>query len=93
MIEATVQDPWMYVAIVAVGIIVFGLRALIRGDLRTGREATALERRAETAEAANRVRDEQVNAALAVLPKVAEVLEKFHAAVPASDSPGAGDAP
>ena len=78
MPDEFITDPWAYIAVVTVGLLVFGLRALIKGDLRTGREAMALERRAETAEAANRVRDEQVNAALAVLPKVLEVLQKIH---------------
>ncbi|GAW54753.1 hypothetical protein [Nocardioides sp. PD653] len=79
-IVGTLQNPWAYIAVVAIGIIVFGLRALIKGDLRTGREAEALEKRAETAEGAMRIRDEQVDAALRVLPQVAEVLEKFHVA-------------
>jgi hypothetical protein len=76
----TVQDPWAYLAVLALGVIAFGLRALVKGDLRTGREAEVLQKRAETAEGATRIRDEQVDAALRVLPQVAEVLEKFHAA-------------
>lgn len=80
MLGATIQDPWMYLSLVAVGLVVFGLRALVRGDLRTGREAEALQKRAETAEAAMRVRDEQINAALRVMPQIATVLEKFHLA-------------
>lgn len=76
----TLQNPWAYIAVVAIGIIVFGIRALVTGTLRTGREAEALQKRAETAESAMRIRDEQVNAALRVLPQVAEVLEKFHVA-------------
>ena len=76
----TIQDPWAYIAVVAIGIIVFGIRALIKGDLRTVGEVTALTRRAESAEAAMRIRDEQVDSALRVLPQVAEVLEKFHVA-------------
>jgi len=79
-ISGTAQNPWAYIATVFIGVVVFGLRALVKGDLRTGREATALEKRAENAEAAMRVRDEQVDRALRVLPQVAEVLEKFHIA-------------
>lgn len=80
----TLQNPWAYIAIVAIGVIVFGIRALIRalvsGALRTDREVGALEKRAETAESAMRIRDEQVDRALRVLPQIAEVLEKFHVA-------------
>ena len=76
----TLRDPWAYIAVVAIGLLAGGVRALITGTLRVGREAEALEKRAEVAESAIHVRDEQVNAALAVLPQVAEVLEKFHAA-------------
>ena len=76
----TLRDPWAYIAVVAITLLAGGLRALITGTLRTGREAEALEKRAEVAEAASRINDEQRNAALAVLPQVAEVLEKFHAA-------------
>ena len=81
---ATVQDPWAYIAIFALGVVGYGLRMLLRalmgGTLRTDREVAALEKRAETAEAAMRVRDEQVDGALRVLPQIAEVLEKFHQA-------------
>ena len=76
----TLRDPWAYIAVVAITLLGGGIRALITGTLRTGREAAALEKRAETAESAWRVRDKQVDAALVVLPQVAEVLEKFHAA-------------
>jgi hypothetical protein len=84
VVLATFRDPWAYIAMTAVQLLAGGIRALISGTLRTGREAEALEKRAEVAEAALRVRDEQVNAALAVLPQVAEVLEKIHEARPAA---------
>lgn len=76
----TVQDPWAYLAVLALGIVAFGVRAIIKGDLRTRAEVDAVTKRAETAEEAARVRDVQVNSALAVLPQLAEVLEKFHVA-------------
>lgn len=76
----TVQDPWAYIAVIAVGLLAFGIRAMVKGDLRTLGEVTALLKRAETAEAAMRIRDEQVDSALRVLPQIAEVLEKFHVA-------------
>jgi hypothetical protein len=76
----TLHDPWAYIAVVAIGIIVFGLRALIRGDLCTARERDALIERAQTAESALRIRDAQRDEVIAVMPKVAEVLEKFHVA-------------
>ena len=81
----TLRDPWAYLAVVAITLLAGGVRALITGTLRVGREAEVLEKRAEVAESALRIRDEQVNAALAVLPQVAEVLEKFHAARRAID--------
>lgn len=84
VVLATFRDPWAYIAVTTVLLLAGGIRALISGTLRTGREAEALEKRAEVAEAALRVRDEQVNAALAVLPQVAEVLEKIHEARPAA---------
>ena len=76
----TLRDPWAYLAVVAITLLGVGIRALITGTLRTGREAEALEKRAEVAEQRASENDEQRNAALAVLPKVAEVLEKFHIA-------------
>lgn len=76
----TVQDPWAYIAVIAVGLLAFGIRAMVKGDLRTLGEVNALLKRAETAEAAMRIRDEQVDSALRVLPQIAEVLEKFHVA-------------
>lgn len=48
--------------------------------LATGRELTEKEQRIAALEAALRTRDEQVDAALAVLPEVADVLKKFHVA-------------
>lgn len=88
ILGATLADPWMYVAVIAIGLLAGGLRALfVTGTLRTKSEAEALERRAEAAEkraenaeAAGRVHSQQVNAALAVLPAIADVMEKFHAA-------------
>lgn len=81
---ATIQDPWAYIAVFTLGLLGYGLRMLLRalmgGTLRTDREVAALEKRAETAESAMRVRDEQVDGALRVLPQIAEVLEKFHLA-------------
>lgn len=76
----TIQDPWAYLCVFVLGILGFGVRALIKGDLRTSREVDASTERAKDAEAALRVRDAQVDAALRVLPQVAEVLEKFHLA-------------
>lgn len=76
----TIQDPWAYIAVIAVGLLAFGIRAMVKGDLRTLGEVTALLKRAETAEAALRIRDEQIDRALGVLPQLAEVLEKFHVA-------------
>lgn len=69
-----------YIVVAETGLIIYGLRSLITGVLRTGREAQALEKRAETAEAASRVRDDSLNQALMVLPEVSEVLKKFHVA-------------
>ena len=50
------------------------LRALITGQLCTGRELTEKNKRIETLEVALATRDEQISAALAVLPEVAEYL-------------------
>jgi hypothetical protein len=52
----------------------------LRGDLCTARERDALIERAQTAESALRIRDAQRDEVIAVMPKVAEVLEKFHVA-------------
>lgn len=81
MIEG-ISDPVAYgLAVVCFGgwiLVAVAVKAMFSGRLRTQREAEALLKRAETAEAAMRVRDEQVNAALAVLPKVLEIMEKIH---------------
>ena len=50
------------------------------GKWHTDPEFQAMQKRAELAETGVRIRDEQVNAALAVLPQLAGVLEKFHVA-------------
>jgi hypothetical protein len=60
------HDPWAYLAVVAIGLVAFFIRSLVK--------------RLEYLELALRTRDEQVDAALRVLPEVAEVLRKFHAA-------------
>jgi hypothetical protein len=86
--NATVADPWMYVSIIAVGIIVFGLRALIKGDLRSGREVEQNNTRMTEMERALRTRDQQVDEALRVLPEVASVLKKFHTAAQETKSEG-----
>lgn len=53
---------------------------LATGRLATGRELREKNERIVVLEAAVRTRDEQVDAALAVLPEVADVLRKFHVA-------------
>jgi hypothetical protein len=68
------HDPWTYIAVVAVGLVVLFIRSLIK--------------RLEYLEQALRTRDEQVDAALRVLPEVAEVLRKFHAAAQAETPHG-----
>lgn len=78
IVSATVADPWMYVAIIAIGIVAGGFRALIKGDLRSGREVEQNNARLEYLEAALRTRDAQVNDALEVLPKIAGVLAELH---------------
>lgn len=87
-IHATVADPWMYIALVAVGIVVFGIRALVKGDLRTGREVEQNNARLTEMERALRTRDEQVDEALRVLPDVASVLKKFHVAAEETSKSG-----
>lgn len=83
MLEA-IPNPLAYgLATVCFGgwvLVFYFVRLMFTGKLHTDPEAAALLKRAETAEAALRVRDEQVNAALGVLPQVASVLEKFHVA-------------
>lgn len=78
VVGATIGDPWMYVAIAAVGIIAFALRALVKGELRTGREVDQKDKRIEYLETALRTRDDQVGNALEVLPKIAGVLAELH---------------
>lgn len=78
VIGATIGDPWMYVAIIAVSIIVGGFRALIRGDLRVRGEVDQKDKRIEYLETALRTRDDQVGNALEVLPKIAGVLAELH---------------
>lgn len=79
-----ISDPLAYgLAVVLFGgwvLVAWGVRLMFAGKLRTEAELLATQKRAETAEAALRVRDSQLNAALGALPKVAEVLEKFHVA-------------
>lgn len=83
MIEG-ISDPVAYgLAVVCFGgwiLVAWFVRLVFAGKLRTRDELIACQDRAEAAEKALRVRDEQVDAALAVLPKVADVLTKFHAA-------------
>lgn len=78
VLGATIGDPWMYVAIISIGIIAFALRALVKGELRTGREVEQNNERLEYLEKALHTRDEQVGAALEVLPKIAGVLAELH---------------
>lgn len=83
MFEA-IPNPLAYgLAVVCFGgwlLLAYMVRLMFTGKLRTESELQAMERRAATAEGSLRVRDEQVNAALAVLPQIAGVLEKFHLA-------------
>lgn len=58
----------------------FVVRMLFTGKLCTERELAEKEARVQALEQALRTRDEQVDAALHVLPEVADVLRKFHAA-------------
>lgn len=67
------SNPWIYIAVVAIGLVVFFIRAQVK--------------RLEYLEKALRARDEQVDAALRVLPELADVLRKFHAAVPQARDP------
>lgn len=79
-----VSDPLVY----GLSVLCFGgwvglaymVRLLFVGKLCTGRELTEKDNRVQALEQALRTRDEQVNAALHVLPEVADVLRKFHAA-------------
>jgi len=67
------SNPWIYIAVVAIGLVAFFIRAQVK--------------RLEYLEKALRARDEQVDAALRVLPELADVLRKFHAAVPQARDP------
>jgi uncharacterized membrane protein len=79
-----VSDPLVY----GLSVLCFGgwvglaymVRLLFAGKLCTGRELTEKDSRVQALEQALRTRDEQVDAALHVLPEVADVLRKFHAA-------------
>lgn len=79
-----VTDPMIY----GLSVICFGgwvglaymVRLLFTGKLCTGRELAEKDARVQTLEDALRTRDEQVDAALHVLPEVADVLRKFHVA-------------
>lgn len=71
---SSIHDPWTYIAVVAVGLVCFFIRAQVK--------------RLEYLEKALRARDDQVLAALAVLPELAEVLRKFHAAARTPDRDG-----
>lgn len=83
MIEG-VPDPLLY----GLSVLCFGgwvglaymVRLLFSGKLCTGRELSEKDARVKALEDALRTRDEQVDAALHVLPEVADVLRKFHAA-------------
>jgi hypothetical protein len=79
-----VSNPIAYgLAVVCFGgwILVWRMVWLIStGKWHTDPEFRAMEKRAEFSEGAMRIRDEQLNAALGVLPQVASVLEKFHVA-------------
>lgn len=79
-----VADPLVY----GLAVLCFGgwvglaymVRLLFNGKLCTGRELAEKDARVQALEQALRTRDEQVDAALHVLPEVADVLRKFHAA-------------
>lgn len=79
-----VPDPLMYgFATVCFGGwmgLAYMVRLLFTGKMASGRELTEKSARIETLEVALHTRDEQVDAALAVLPEVADVLRKFHVA-------------
>lgn len=66
------------VGVSALLVILFWMLATRR--LATGRELAEKSIRIAVLEEQVRTRDEQVNAALAVLPEVADVLRKFHVA-------------
>lgn len=66
------------VGVAALLVVLFWM--LATGRLATRRELREKNERIVTLETAVRTRDEQVDAALAVLPEVADVLRKFHVA-------------
>lgn len=84
-----IPDPLLY----GFGIFLFGgwlglflmVRLLFSGRLCTGRELAEKNARLAALEEALRTRDEQVDAALRVLPEVADVLYKFHVAAERSE--------
>ena len=79
-----IGDPLLY----GLAVLCFGgwvglaymVRLLFTGQLCTGRELAEKDARIQAVEQALRTRDEQVDAALHVLPEIADVLRKFHAA-------------
>ena len=84
MLIPDVPDPLLY----GLSVVCFGgwvglaymVRLLFIGKLCTGRELAEKDARVQALEQALRTRDDQVDAALHVLPEVADVLRKFHAA-------------
>lgn len=80
----SVPDPLLYgFAVVCFGGwvgLLWMVRMLFTGKMASGRELREKDQRIVTVEKALRTRDEQVDAALAVLPEVADVLRKFHVA-------------
>lgn len=79
-----ITDPMIYgLSVVSFGGwvgLAYMVRLLFTGKLCTGRELAEKDARVQTLEDALRTRDEQVDAALHVLPEVADVLRKFHVA-------------
>lgn len=89
MIEG-ISDPVAYgLATVCFGgwiLVAYTVRLLVTGKLCTGRELQEKNSRIVLLEETINSRDEQISAALGVLPQVSEVLRKLHVA--ASASPG-----
>lgn len=79
-----VSDPILY----GLAVVCFGgwvglfwmVRLLFTGKLCTGRELLEKDARIAVVEQALSLRDEQIESALQVLPEVADILKKFHAA-------------
>jgi hypothetical protein len=79
-----IPDPLLY----GLSVVCFGgwvglaymVRLLFTGKLCTGRELAEKDARVQALEVDLRTRDEQVDAALHVLPELADVLRKFHLA-------------